>query len=50
MLEGKAEVVGVAGRTLTEAWGDREILPMVAEAGLLMELDEVEEALECVWT
>lgn len=27
MLEGNAEMVGVAGRTLTDVWGDREDLP-----------------------
>ena len=24
ILEGKDEIVGVAGRTLTEVWGDRD--------------------------
>jgi hypothetical protein len=44
MLEGKALVVGVAGRTLTEWWGLR-----VGKETLLMDpdpLEEVEEALE----
>lgn len=46
MLEGKEPVVGVAGRTLTEWWGER-----VGRGTLLIEvetepLEEVEEALE----
>jgi hypothetical protein len=46
MLEGKEEVVGVAGRTLTEWCGERvgiETLDMEPEP-----LEDVEEALECV--
>jgi hypothetical protein len=46
MLEGKEEVVGVAGRTLTEWWGERvgrEALDMEPEP-----FEDVEEALECV--
>ena len=50
MLEGKAEVMGVAGRTLTEVWGERETLVMGLEVDVVMELEEVEEALEWVWT
>jgi hypothetical protein len=44
MLEGKADVVGVAGRTLTEWWGERvgrDTLDIEPEP-----LEEVEEALE----
>ena len=46
MFEGKALVVGVAGRTFTEFRGDRGLL-----AGVVIEFDEVEEALEwvCWW-
>lgn len=46
MLEGNEEVVGVAGRTFTEWWGERvgmETLDMDPEP-----LEDVEEALECV--
>ncbi len=46
MLEGKADVVGVAGRTLTEVWGERETLLMLVEVEVVMEFEEVEEALE----
>lgn len=47
MLEGKAEVVGVAGRTLMELWGERAGLVGRAEEGIELEVEEVEEALEC---
>lgn len=50
MLDGKADVVGVAGRTLTEVWGERETLLMFVEVEAVMEFEEVEEALEWVWT
>lgn len=46
MLEGKVEVVGVAGRTLTEECGDRDGLFMVAGEAIDMEAEDVEEALE----
>lgn len=55
ILEGKAEMVGVAGRTLTDEWGDRVDLAPPALGGMaeectLFEVEEVEEALEWVWT
>lgn len=50
MLEGNADVVGVAGRTLTEVWGERETLLRFVEVEAVMEFEEVEEALECVCT
>lgn len=51
ILEGKAEMVGVAGRTLTEVCGEREdrappVLGGMAEDCTLLEVEEVEEALE----
>ena len=54
MFDGKAEMVGVAGRTLTDVWGDREDLPppalgRIAEECTLFEVEEVEEAFEWVW-
>ena len=53
MLEGKALMVGVAGRTLTEVWGERAerpppVLEGKAEECTLLEFEEIEEALECV--
>ena len=45
-LEGKAEVVGVAGRTLTEEFGDRVDFRLMAEELTELELEEVDEALE----
>lgn len=56
MLEGKVVVVGVEGRTLTEVCGER---PVVFEALLVdgkaeewteLDVEEVDEALEWVWT
>ena len=49
MLEGKAEVVGVAGRTLMELWGERVggLEEGRAEDWMEVEVEEVEEALEC---
>ena len=48
MLEGKAEVVGVAGNTFTEWCGDR-----LAPSGVLdpetEPFEEVEDAFECEW-
>lgn len=50
MLEGNAEMVGVAGRTLTEVCGEREDRPPVlggmADDCTLLEVEEVDEALE----
>ena len=40
------EVVGVAGRTLTEECGDRVDFRLMAEELTEFELEEVEEALE----
>ncbi len=50
MLEGKAEVVGVAGRTLTEVCGERVVLLRLVEVEVVKEFEEVEEALEWLWT
>lgn len=47
MLEGKAEAVGVAGRTFTEVWGERDVLEKGTEEWTEFEVDEVDEALEC---
>lgn len=50
MLEGKEEEVGVAGRTLMELWGDLVSLwPEMDTAGEVMDIEDVEEALEWVW-
>lgn len=49
MLLGKEGFVGVAGRTLTEAWGDFDLRPVTDTAGEVMDADEVEDALECEW-
>lgn len=51
ILEGKAEIVGVAGSTLTEVCGEREerpppVLEGMAEEFTLFEVEEVDEALE----
>ena len=46
MLEGKDETVGVAGRTLTDVCGDREVLENGAEEWIEFEVEEVDEALE----
>jgi hypothetical protein len=52
-LEGKEEEVGVAGRTLMLLCGDLvslcEWLPDTEAEGEAMDIEEVEEALECVW-
>ena len=61
MLEGKCVVVvGVAGRILTEAWGERVVKVVVfmeAEPDpwafvllVVIEADDVDDALECEWT
>ena len=53
MFEGNAEVVGVAGSTLTEECGDRPLdngFGFIAEDCTELEVDDVEEALEWVWT
>jgi hypothetical protein len=50
MLEGKEDEVGVAGRTLMLLWGDLvNLWPEMDTAGELMDIEDVEEALECVW-
>ena len=48
-FEGNAEVVGVAGRTLRELWGERAVGRglFMAEDMTELELDEVDEVLEC---
>lgn len=50
ILEGNAEVVGVAGRTLTKVWGERDDLPPPVLEGRAEDctllVEEVEEALE----
>lgn len=46
MFEGKEEMVGVAGRTLTDVCGDREVLENGAEEWIEFEVEEVDEALE----
>ena len=48
ILVGKVELVGVAGRTLTEECGDFVLCPETETAGEAMEADDVEDALECV--
>lgn len=53
MLEGNVVVVGVEGRTLTEGCGERLGALAVegkAEEWTELEVEEVEEALEWVWT
>ena len=50
MFEGKVEMVGVAGRTLTEVWGEREGLEKAAEEWMEFVVEDVEEALEWLGT
>lgn len=50
MLDGKVVFVGVAGSTFTLACGDLAVLgPEIDMVGDVMEAEEVELALECVW-
>jgi hypothetical protein len=53
MLEGNEDEVGVAGSTLTLLWGDLvslcEWLPETDTAGDPIDIDEVDDALECEW-
>ena len=49
MLDGNAVTVGVAGRTLTEVCGEREVLGKGTEEWMEFEVDDVEDAFECVW-
>jgi hypothetical protein len=51
MLEGKVEFVGVAGRSLTDVWGDLGLEAVAETVGEAMEAEaeEVEDAFECVW-
>jgi hypothetical protein len=53
MLLGKEDEVGVAGRTFMLLWGDLVCLwPWLPEAdaeGEVMDIEDVEEALECEW-
>lgn len=50
MFEGKVEMIGVAGRTLTEVCGEREGLEKAAEEWIELVVEEVEEALEWLGT
>lgn len=50
MLEGNTVPVGVAGSTLTEVCGEREGLGKGTEEWTELEVDEVEDAFEWVWT
>lgn len=52
ILDGNEAFVGVAGRTLTDAWGDLGIDVLCVETeieGEVMLMEEVDEALEWVW-
>ena len=50
MFEGNAVTVGVAGSTLTEVCGEREVFGKGREEWTELDVDEVEEAFEWVWT
>ena len=50
MFDGNAVTVGVAGRTLTEGCGEREVLGNGTEEWTELDVDDVEDAFECVWT
>lgn len=50
MFDGNAVTVGVAGRTLTEVWGEREALEKGTEEWTELDVDDVEDAFEWVWT
>ncbi len=50
MLEGNAVTTGVAGRTLTEPCGEREGLEKGTEEWTELEVEDVEDAFEWVWT
>lgn len=50
MLEGNAVTIGVAGRTLTEVCGEREVLENGTDEWTELEVDDVEDAFEWVWT
>ena len=50
MFEGNVEMVGVAGRTLTEVCGEREGLEKAAEEWMELVVEDVEEALEWLGT
>ena len=50
IFEGKAEVVGVAGRTFTDVWGERVDLILTTDELMEFELEEVEEAFEWLCT
>lgn len=50
MFEGNAVTVGVAGRTLTEVRGEREVLEKGTEEWTELEVDDVEDAFEWLWT
>lgn len=46
MFDGKAVTVGVAGRTLTEVCGEREVLEKGIEEWTELDVDDVEDAFE----
>lgn len=50
IFEGKVEMVGVAGRTLTEVCGEREGLEKAAEEWMELVVEDVEDALEWLGT
>lgn len=50
MFEGNAATVGVAGRTLTEVCGEREVREKGTEEWTELEVDDVEDAFEWLWT
>ena len=50
MFEGKVEMVGVAGRTLTEVCGEREGREKAAEEWMELVVEDVEDALEWLGT
>lgn len=50
MFDGNAVMVGVAGRSLTEVCGDREVWGNGTEEWTEFDVDDVEDAFEWVWT
>ena len=48
MFDGNAVTVGVAGRTLTEVCGEREVLEKGIEECTELDVDDVEDAFEWV--
>lgn len=47
ILVGNVLLVGVAGSTFTDAWGDLGLCPEFETDGDPIETDDVDEALEC---